>query len=240
MASLPASSLAEVHQLAEQKRRTVTVYAPSLPATLPLHFGDSHVELNHVPREVDQEFVVVSDGDEAKSVLHLEDVEAFTDRGVAVERTPDRERRYREFLSALADSTFSSLNRRHLLATTREFEDRAYRVGDGRLFVGFQRLSNVRDQLPTYRELGDVGLEVHVFGTPDWAPPSIEGVVVHPAETGEVAESWFVAFDGGGDDDQKCALMADDRGDRTFHGIWTYDPELVDALVDYLDREYRQ
>lgn len=239
MASLPASSLADVHRLAERKRRTVTVYAPSLPATLPLHFGDSHVELNHVPREVDQEVVVVSDGDEAKSILQLEDVEAFTDRGAPVARTPARERRYREFLSALAGSTFSSLNRRHLLAATREFEDRAYRVGEGRLFAGFQRLSSLRDKLPTYRELGEAGLEVHLFGTPDWEPPPLDEIVVHPVETEEITESWFLAFDGAGDDDQKCALLADQRGERTFHGVWTYDPELVDVLVDYLDREYR-
>lgn len=238
MGSPSVCSLADVHRLAEQRRRTVTVYAPSLPATLPLHFGDSHVELNHVPREVDQEFVVVSDGDEAKSVLHLDDVEAFADRGAPVARTPDRERRYREFLSALAGSTFSSLNRRHLLAATREFEDRAYRVGRGRLFVGFERLSNVLDQRPVYRELGETDLEIHVYGVPDGVPQAVGDVVVHPVEAEEILEAWFVAFDGAGDDDQKCALLAERRGERTFHGVWTYDPELVDVLVDYLDREY--
>ena len=238
MAIRTANSLADVHRLAERKRRTVTVYAPRLPADLPLHFGDSHVELKHVPMEVEREFVVVSDDEEAKAVLHLDDVLAFTDPASATEQPPEREERYREFLSALADTTFSSLNRRHMLAASREFEDRAYRVGAGRFYAGFQGLSKLRDQLSTYRGLGRVGLEVHVYGAPDWAPPYLDGVVVHPTEAAEVAESWFVAFDGGGEDDQKCALLAEDRGDDRFHGVWTYDPDLVDALVDYLEREY--
>lgn len=238
MATRQAGSLADVRRLAANAGRTVTVYAPTLPADLLSHFGDSHVELRHVPMDVESEFVVVSDGEEAKAVLHLADVLAFTDPGDDAARTPDRVARYREFLSALADTTFSSLDRGHLLAATREFEDRAYRVGHGRLYVGFQRLSNLRPQLSTYRDLGERGLELHVFGTPDWTPPFIEGLVVHPVDAPEIADSWFVAFDGGGDDEQKCALLVEQRGEETFHGIWTYDPEIVDTLVDYLEREY--
>lgn len=233
-----AGSLADVHRMAERSRRTVTVYAPVLPADLPMQFGDSHVELKHVSLPVEREFVVVSDGDEAKSVLHLEDFEAFTDRATESEPTPDRESRYKEFLSALADTTFSSLDRRHLMATTREFEDRAYRVGSGSLHAGFQRLSNFEDQLPVYRRLGEAGLDLHVYGAPDWAPPYVENLTVHPDDTPEIMESWFVAYDGGGDDAQKCALLADQRGSGSFHGIWTYEPELVDVLLGYLEREY--
>jgi hypothetical protein len=236
MAIRTVGSLADVQRLAERERRTVTVYAETLPADLPLHFGDTHVELKHVPMAVDREFVMVSDGDEAKSVLHLDDVQAFTDP--KEDPDPNQEERYREFLSALADTTFSSLERRHLMAATREFEDRAYRVGDGRLYAGFQRLSKLEEQIPTYRGLGTLGIDVHVYGEPDWAPPYIEGVTVHPVDAAEISESWFIAFDGGGEDAQKCALLADQRGRESFHGIWTYDPDLVDTLIAYLEREY--
>lgn len=238
MAIRTVGSLGDIQRMAEREKRTVTVYAPVLPADLPLHFGDSHVELKHVPMGVDREFVVVSDGDEAKTVLHLDDVEAFTERATGTEPTPDRKERYEEFLSALADTTFSSLNRSHLMAATREFEDRAYRVGDGTLHAGFQHLSNFENQLTPYRRLGENGIEVHVYGTPDWSPPNVEGVVVHPIDNVEISESWFVAFDGGGDDGQKCALLADQRGNETFHGFWTYEPTIVDSLIGYLEREY--
>lgn len=238
MAIRTAESLADIHRIAEGKRRTVTVYASTLPADLSRHFGDSHVELRHVPMTLGGEFVVVSDDEEAKSVLHLDDVTAFTGGAAAPDPTPDREERYREFLSALADTTFSSLNREQLIAATREFEDRAHRVAEGRFYAGFQSLSNLTPQLTTYRRLGSVGLEVHVFGTPDWTPPTLDRVVSHPVDDPEIADSWLVAYDGGGDDEQKCALLAEQRSAETYYGIWTYDPDLVDTLVDYLDRTY--
>lgn len=234
METRPAGSLADVLEMATRRRRTVTVYAPSLPSSLPEQFGTSHVEVRHVPLESARPFVVLSESEETLSVVHLEDLVSFADG--SEDAADDREGRRREFLSALADTTFSSLDRRQLLATSREFEDRAYRVGGGSLHAGFQSLSNFRDQERAYRRLGESGLDVHVYGLPDWTPPHIRNVTVHPERDTEIARTWFVAFDAPRDD-AKCALLAEERGD-TFHGVWTYDPDLVDCLTEYLQRVY--
>ncbi|WP_136717813.1 DICT sensory domain-containing protein [Halorientalis salina] len=39
-------------------------------------------------------------------------------------------------------------------------------------------------------------------------------------------------------DDNKCALLAEERAPREFYGFWTYDPDTVDWILDYLDSTY--
>lgn len=134
----------------------------------------------------------------------------------------------------LEETVFVALDRRQLLATSREFEERAFRVGEGTLRVSFQALSIFESQLPVYRQLGEeTALEIYVYGEPDWTPPAIENVTYHHDEDGSLAPFWCVAFDGGGADSQQCALIARERDDE-YTGFWSYDPDLVADILTTL------
>lgn len=145
---------------------------------------------------------------------------------------------YEPILGYLKETTFTSQDTEQMLYTTREIEDRARRVRGGTIHAGFQRLSLVADQQSIYVDLAARGVDVHVYGVPDTSPPEIDGATVHSVENDEIAETWFVAFDGGGKDVQKCALLAEERGDGTFEGAWTYDPTIVDSVLEHLEETY--
>ena len=55
----------------------------------------------------------------------------------------------------------------------------------------------------------------------------------HGHEDAEVKESWFVVFDGDGDDTHKAALVSEERDPGEFYGFWTYEPDLVNEVVAY-------
>ncbi len=142
-------------------------------------------------------------------------------------------------LDCISDRTFTSHDTRQMMYLSREIEDRAWRVGEGRLFAGFQRAEAIEDQRRKYRRLADRGLAVHVYaGTPEATPPSIEGIEVHLEDTRELARTWFVIFDGGRDPLQKSALLADRRGPDEYFGAVTYEPALVDRALAYLTDRY--
>ncbi|WP_439026010.1 DICT sensory domain-containing protein [Haloarchaeobius sp. DT45] len=136
-------------------------------------------------------------------------------------------------LGPLKETTFTSYDRTEMMAVTREIEDRAFRVGTGTLWAGFQRLSRFDFQTDVYRRLATTDLDLHVFGYPD-DHESVDGVTFHGLETEEIRRTWFVVFDGGDREAAKSALLATDRGDGTFYGTWTYDPTVVDRVTEYL------
>lgn len=141
-------------------------------------------------------------------------------------------------LSHLEETTFASFDVEQLVAASREIEDRAWRVGVGTLRAGFQRATTLDGEADVYRDLTERPLDLHVYAVPDGEPPSLPGVTVHLTEADEIADHWFVVFDGGGDDEQKCALLAEERGDRDFYGFWTYEPDVVDRIADHLATRY--
>lgn len=140
----------------------------------------------------------------------------------------------------LANTLFSSYDRRQMLAAAREIEERAWRVGTGRLYAGFQREPAVDAQADVYERLAEeTDLEVTVFVHDD-SQGRLDDVAV-VSETngdGEIGAYWFVIFDGAGSDLQKCALLAEERDLGRFYGFWTYDPAVVDDLVAYLESTY--
>lgn len=145
---------------------------------------------------------------------------------------------YDDLLRHLKETTFTAYDTEQMLYASREVEDRARRVGRGRIHAGFQRCSVIGDQRAVYADLGRRGLDVHTYGVPDVTPPALEGVRVHATGADEVATTWFVVYDGGGDDAQKTALLAEERGEDRFYGALTYDPTIVDAAVAHLERTY--
>lgn len=129
--------------------------------------------------------------------------------------------------------------RPELVRTSRLVETMAGRAGGGVVHAGFQRLSrlaNDADTLRVYRQLSASGLDVHLYGQPDATLP--DGFTVHGAPSAELEATWFVAFDGAGDPDRMAALLAEETEPNHYDGFWTYRPELVTGLVDYLDGAY--
>lgn len=226
----------------EGRRKTVTVFAHEPQFGLGNYFGARHVavEYERLPPHETEEFVTVSEGEEFLGSIAFESLTALDSPVVCDPGSADvAEADLRHLLELLDDTLFSSFDRRKMLATSREIEDRAVRVGRGTLYAGFQNLSAYREQTDVYRAIAAVpGLEVHVYGQPDWDPPLIPGVTVHRILDDEIADVWFVAYDGGDDDDYKCALIAEERSPGEFYGFWTYDPTLVDDVVGRIDRAF--
>ncbi|MFC7021067.1 DICT sensory domain-containing protein [Haloarcula halobia] len=145
---------------------------------------------------------------------------------------------YGDILGHLKETTFTSYDTEQMLYASREIEDRARRVGEGTIHAGFQRCSVMADQRAIYADLSRRGLDIHAYGIADVAPPDIEGAQIHTTTTDEIAEMWFVVFDGGTDESQRSALLAEERSEDSFYGVWTYDPPIVDSVIDYLEQTY--
>jgi hypothetical protein len=142
-------------------------------------------------------------------------------------------------LDHLDETMFTSYSRADMVAASREIEDRAWRVGDGELHAGFQTLDVLTGEADTYDLLGGKErLDVHAYAADEGDAPDVEHYTVHVGETAEIRETWFVAYDGGGYDDAKCALLAEERATGEFYGFWSYDPETVDYIIDYLRERY--
>lgn len=124
-----------------------------------------------------------------------------------------------------------------MLAASREIEERAWRIGEGTLYAGFEREAALVDQLDVYDRLASHEmLTVTAFIDDTWGRSASDLTVVPDSD--EIGAFWFVVFDGAGSDLQKCALVAEERLAGRYYGFWTYDPEFVDELVDYLERNY--
>ena len=142
-------------------------------------------------------------------------------------------------LDHLDETMFTSYSRADMVAASREIEDRAWRVGDGELHAGFQTLDVLTGEADTYDLLGEKDrLDVHAYAAAEGDAPDVEHYTVHVGQTAEIRETWFVAYDGGGYDDAKCALLAEERAPGEFYGFWSYDPETVDYIIDYLTDQY--
>ncbi|MEF8778182.1 MAG: DICT sensory domain-containing protein [Natronomonas sp.] len=176
----------------------------------------------------DGKFVTAAD---IETILHPDDER--TDPGFEGEP-------YQPILDHLDETMFTSYDIGQMVAASREIEDRAWRIGKGSLYSGFQRLSILRDQMSIYEQLAEKGtLDVHAYAVPDADVPNHDtDLTIHVERSDEIERSWFVAYDGGGIDVNKCALLAEEREHRAFYGFWTYDPTTVDWIIDHLESTY--
>jgi DICT domain-containing protein len=147
---------------------------------------------------------------------------------------------YTPILDHLDETMFTSYDIDQMVAASREIEDRAWRIGSGTLYSGFQTLSILTEQLDVYERLATKDeLDVHAYAAPDADVPDHDSdLTIHVERAEEIRRSWFVVYDGAGIDVNKCALLAEEREDRAFYGFWTYDPSTVDWIVDHLESTY--
>lgn len=202
------------------------------------YFADRNVRVRgeQTPSGKPVEFVTLSHEGEVLTAAGLSDLRRMLDGEPA--SLGLRDRPYQPILDHLDDTMFTSWDVGQMVTASREIEDRAFRVGSGTLHAGFQYLSTLEKELPIYERLGSTDVDVHVYAVPDTDPPESDEFALHLERAEEIERSWFVAFDGGPDPADRCALLAEERGDRSFYGFWTYDGSTVDWIHDHLVSEY--
>ncbi|WP_144799520.1 DICT sensory domain-containing protein [Halorubrum depositum] len=253
-------SLIELIAGVEAREATLTVFNadPAVTEELREHFADRNVRIveertdggpdGYAVLSRDGEFVTAATVDELLPGVGGEtgaaddgsaEGDAAGDDATAEVGAGYRRRVGEPILDHLDETMFTSYSHADMVAASREIEDRAWRVGDGELHAGFQTLDVLTGEADTYDLLGGKErLDVHAYAANEGNPPDVEHYTVHVGETAEIRETWFVAYDGGGYDDAKCALLAEERAPGEFFGFWSYDPETVDYIIGYLTEQY--
>lgn len=221
-------------EIRSQDRRLV-VYGED-DSGLADRFASHDVSVVHrdLPPEVPEPFVVVEEDGTFAGAIALSSLTTLLEPPIT--RPGEREDisvGYRVLFDALDDTVFTAMNRRQLLAVSREIEDRAFRAGTGTLTVSFQALSIFESQEAVYRTLAtETDLEIHIYGRDDWDPPEIPGITYHGHADETLASYWLLAFDSHDEDGQASGLVAEQRG-KEYRGFWTDDPDLLaEALTE--------
>lgn len=220
------------------RRTSISVYSSRPESDILAHIEEAYVDVDRrpLPDGARYPFLVLHDRDGFVVSVPLETVRNLFEPRIGRPWDADVPRGLLEHLTGVI---FSSLDRRQLLGVSRDVEGRAWRVDRGTLHVGFQRLSAMVDQAPVYARLAaETDLEIHVYGVADREPPDVPGTTVHATSNDEIGRFWFLAFDGGGDDAEKCALVAEETEPGQYRGFWTRDPDLVDDALAHLRTAY--
>jgi len=166
---IPVSSLRGLIATVEHTQVTVRVFSPKPREEVVSQFINRNVQIDHepLPSSLSPGFAVV-DRDGALRFCHLDVLTSVDEPPTRVPWDDDTDRTaYRQFLGLFRNSPFATTDRAQLLATSREIEDRAWRVGRGELRAGFQSMSVFRSQAGLYRRLAeDTELDVRVYGRP--------------------------------------------------------------------------
>ncbi len=193
------------------------------------------VESRSLPSGGPEPFIEIKTDGEVVGVIGVEAVEGLFEP--PIRRPGDRDDisdGYRVLFDVLEKMVVSGMNRRELLAVSREIEDRAYRVGEGTLRVSFQTLSTFRSQTEVYRTLAtETDLDIHIYGLDDWTPPAITGITYHTDDAERFEPYWALAYDGGPTDSQACGLVAQEHS-NSYTGFWTNDLALVEEIASAL------
>jgi len=222
------------------RQKQVVVYAPDDSGTdLADALATRNLTIDHrkLPDISSEAFVIIRDGGEFQGSLALADLLEFL--APPIRRPEDLDslgKKHRVVYELLDDTVFVSLDRRQLLATSRELEDRAWRTGRGRMHVGFQRAEAFEAQRAVYRELATTDIDIHLY-----VPGGISGdlltdtsLTLHTGN-GELDRYWFILFDDGASGAQNCALIARETDDNRYRGLWTYNEELVDEAFNAVE-----
>lgn len=112
----------------------------------------------------------------------------------------------------------------------------------GRLYAGFQKLSNMEPVVDRYMRIADISERVYVFGEPDWAPPRHPNMaVVKLRADAPLMREWFVVADSPA---LRVALVALEEEcppatpheQRYFRALKSHDSSLVQSLASAAER----
>jgi len=151
--------------------RTVTVYAPPPKPDL-VDQLDTKIEVDAVSYRslpdataAEQAFLVVHEDDAFVAAIPLESLREFLEPPIHDPWADELEgTAYRAIVNVLETTLWTGLNRRQLLATSREIENRAWQVGSGTLRVGFQQATALEASAPVYTRLAaESSLDIHVY-----------------------------------------------------------------------------
>ncbi|WP_251342320.1 DICT sensory domain-containing protein [Haloplanus halophilus] len=232
--------LFELIAAVEAEEKTLTVFNPEAGVATALreHFADRNLTIDRAESNAGpRNYAVLSRDEEFLAAIDVSDVLGPT-TGVAPDFTRET---YETVLDELDETLFTSYDTERMVAASKEIEDRAWRGAAGELHAGFQTCARFASQADVYEHLADRGsLDVHVYATPDGHDEldDLGQVELHLSTETEISDSWFVAYDGGGVDAMKCALLAEERLPGSFYGFWTYDSETVDEVIGYLRTTY--
>jgi DICT domain-containing protein len=233
-------SFEEILAAVEAARPTVVVYADDPSAALTSRLGPVDADVQYeAPGPTGEDRIAVRRDGTTLAEVSLETFLA-TDPPDRVPWNPTAaEADLRAFLSTLSGVHFVSLDRGRLLDVSRSIEDHVWHHEAGNLHAGFQRLSNLEPAVETYRRLADCSdLSLWLYGTDDWTVPPLDGATVLTPVHDEIRDYWFLAYDGGGDDDHKRVLLAREVSPGQYRGVWTTDERVVDAVVSRLASHY--
>ncbi|NHN47634.1 sensor protein [Halostella sp. JP-L12] len=232
-------ALADFIEATEAEEQTVVEYSPSPSSELEELFATRNVQVVHrtLPDDGSRGFVVVRRGGDFYGALSLAAIERALAPSVGAPGAR-AEAAFRDFLDLFDETVFTAYDRRKMLATSREIEDRAWRVGRGALYAGFQSADALQRQARLYGQFGEKeDLDVHVYLADDWESPALDAVTIHAESAAEIGDVWFVVFESP-DEMYTCALIAEERSAGEFYGFWTYDPDTVGDVVAYLRGTY--
>ena len=127
-----------------------------------------------------------------------------------------------------------------LIVISRRIEKLAYSYGEGTHRVSFQRLSRLEDERGTrevYDTLAATGVDVHIYGRPDWVPSPNFPVTMHGGYKDDFRNSWFVLYDPPAEkvgEYESAALVAVERDPGVWEGFWTDRREVVADVAEYI------
>ncbi|MDS0281508.1 DUF7504 family protein [Haloarcula onubensis] len=241
-------SLQEIFDAVEADAPTLTVSnyqgPPEELAVVERYFDRHGVEVREASMDVaaPRSVALLHRGDDLLASETVQAVRSAIDIDSGTTDTFEQ-RHTSDLLTNLDQSVYgaSAANKELLIDVSHSVELLANRTGTGRLHAGFQHLSNLVDDAQAariYGRLAQSGVDVHVYGIPD-TETTVPGVTVHEHDTPEIAESWFVVYDGGGDPDRQAALLAHELGAADeYDGFWTYESDIVARIDDYLTATY--
>lgn len=236
------NSLRERLDAVEQRRKRIEVYTADsdVVGDLETQFSTRNVSVVHrsLPSGEDEGFVIIRDGDGSfRRTMGLDQFEAILSPDVDLPwEIAATETSLADVFDFLDNTVFSTFDRRQMLAVSREIEERAWRVGSGRLLVGFQNTRAVTAQRGVYETFArESEVSPTLFLEDELDSDLDDRIRVERGGSDDIGRFWFVVFDGDGDDGYKCALLAEERDPGTYYGFWTYEPDTVDEIITDLD-----
>lgn len=247
--------LRDVLDRVRRDRRTLTLFTRDGPdegtASVRRHFAVRNVEVRVRETEPPQPtgFAVLHDDDghcvEAGALSTLADYLSpdVWEQVFDVDRSDERPAPP-ALLHAVDDGVYvvEESRRLPLLRASHQIEHLATNSNPGRLFAGFQKLSNLKDSSGTwnrYRRLAEHGTDVHVFGEADQQLPAVESLTLHSPDAAEISDTWFLVYLGA---EWSGVLIAEqvssgEDGDR-YDGFFSFRRDLAETTAAYLGETY--